>query len=187
MCPKISAAPKVCPLADSIRAEFSPSPSTRRAAKFGLGKLGIPHLAELGLHDPADFFDVFHFHQVVDVEGQPEFLLKTAGESYVAHRVPGCNVVGSGVYRNRLWIHVERGLKRRLYSGQYVVHRAAWPLSRTGLCFVQKFELFNKAHGIVHFALLPMATRAISFKISETKWNDSQGRECNSKTAEVLT
>src|SRR5579864_5857786 len=119
---EISAARNVCPLADSIRAEFSPSLSTRRAPKFELRELGILHLGEFVLNDPADFLDVLHLHQIVDVEGQPKLLLKAAGQSHVTHRIPGSDVVRSGIDRDGLRIHVKRGLKRRLYFSQDIVH-----------------------------------------------------------------
>src|SRR5437764_9539111 len=84
MCAARSAAAIDWPVAASTRDEPSPSRSKSRAAKLVLGELCIFQSAEFGLHDSADFFHIFHFHQVVDIEREPKFLLQAACQTHMA-------------------------------------------------------------------------------------------------------
>src|SRR5712664_4099439 len=60
--PGTSLPESVCPVAASIRREFSPSRRSKRPAKFESLDPHTLDLAELALNDPADLFHVLHRH-----------------------------------------------------------------------------------------------------------------------------
>ena len=111
----------------SIRHEVSPMRWTRRPAKFSSLQLCTLNLAQLGLHDPADLFHIFHRHQIIYVESQPKSLLQAARQRHVSHGVPGWDVARYGIDGNGLRINVERRLECGAYFFQQSFHVQVFP------------------------------------------------------------